>query len=135
MSIKRTKVRLNDIKVGRVFYTAHPVYGIETWTCKSKPYMINGIGLFVDYLNEGYTYVGNRSVRDSGINGYYNGRRTFRKLKQAQAWAKSWINDPEFIKQHQEHEDFCKDMDFMYQQMDFMHDDVILCQSSIDYNY
>lgn len=123
MSIKNTRVRLSDIKQGRTFYTAHPVYGIEKWIARSKPFMISGIGLFVktkDIFGFVESYDSNRSLNDAGIIGRcFNGRRTFRKLKQAEQWVKEWVKEPSFIKQQEEHERFCA----LWDELDAMYDD------------
>lgn len=109
-SIKNTRIRIKDVKNGLVMYRAHPVYGIEKYTVLGKPYLTkHGKSLFVKVLRyssiEGECYKSEISLVDAGITkgDSYNGRRCFRKLKQAEAWAAKWGKSPTFIKQHQRH--------------------------------
>ena len=46
MKTKNVKVKVKDVKQGRIIYTAHPVYGIVKKLITSAPYMVAGIGLF-----------------------------------------------------------------------------------------
>ena len=110
MKTKNTRVRVRDIKQGVMIHTAHPVYGISSYLVVSRPYMVEGIGLFMKVKRKcsiyGKTYVTERSLNDAGITpgNSYNGRRTFFKLKHAEAWVKKWGTDIGFIKSHTEHE-------------------------------
>ena len=112
MSIKNTRVRLKDIKAGATIYVSHPVYGIDTVKVLSKPFNLNyhNSQFFrVKVIQSTHSVVLNSStlsLRDCGItNGAsYNGRRAFKKLKQAQQWAKIHGTDAAFIKQHALHE-------------------------------
>ena len=109
MKTKNVKVRTQDLKAGVTVYVSHPVYGIMKHTITSCPYMEKGIGLFVkckthfdDWICESDSF----SLRDAGVIGgnSYNGRRTFFKLKHAEAWANKWKRDKVFIAQHARHE-------------------------------
>lgn len=107
MKTKNVKVKVKDVKQGRIIYTAHPVYGIVKRLITSEPYMVAGIGLFAKcktfYNIESYD--DHFSLCDSGITSgnSYNGRRSFFKLKQAEEWMNKWKNDKGFIAQHQDH--------------------------------
>lgn len=125
MKTANTRVRVKDIKQGVTLYTAHPVYGIRKAVAIGKPYMINGIGLFFDCWREGSLYGYERykdkeSLCDSGITAGvgYNGRRTFFKLKHAEAWVKKWATDKGFQRDHAIHEARCDmfscDWDYNY---------------------
>lgn len=115
MKTKNVKVRMGDIRQGRVAYVAHPVYGIEKVTFLGRPYINKTVGSpWVDTLTHyGRTssYERDRSLCDMGVTGLYNGRRTFWKLKHAVAWVKKWSTDLGFKEQHAEHERFCAMMD------------------------
>lgn len=118
-SIKNTRIRVKDVKHGLVMYRAHPVYGIEKYVVQGKPYLsehgkslfvkVYGKSLFVKTLRysslNGECYKSEISLTDAGITkgDSYNGRRSFRKLKQAEAWVVKWGKSPTFIKQHQRH--------------------------------
>ena len=112
MKTKNVKVRVEDIKHGRIIYTAHPVYGISKWKVAGKPYFNRSVGaLFVPYVSCGNaSYKSERSLRDAGITAgnSYNGRRSFFKLKQAEEWVKKWKDDKGFIAQQREHEEYMK---------------------------
>ena len=103
MKTSNTKVRLQDIKAGKVIYISHPVYGIGKLTLTHKPYLTYGTEVSKGVTPSGY--VREFSLRDAGIIGgdSYNGRRTFFKLKQAEAWAEKWATQPSFIKSHRKH--------------------------------
>jgi len=120
MKTKNVKVKVNDVKQGRIIYTAHPVYGIVKKLITSAPYMVAGIGLFAKcktFYNI-KSYDDHFSLCDSGITlgNSYNGRRSFFKLKQAEEWVNKWKNDQGFIAQHKRHTDFIEDYD---QYMDY----------------
>ena len=104
MKTKNTRVRVKDVRQGRVVYIAHPVYGIRREVIASIPYIEKGIGLFVKCVSK-YSFAKTFSLGDAGITkgDSYNGRRTFFKLKHAEAWATKWAKDKEFIKKHQRH--------------------------------
>lgn len=124
MKTKNVKVRAQEVRQGRVAYVAHPVYGIEKVTFVGRPYMNKHTNsLFVrveaNYLRTGYT---TRSLCDMGVTALYNGRRTFWKLKQAEAWVKKWSTSPSFQAQHADHEEFCAMMDEierLYEEYDY----------------
>lgn len=127
MKTKNVKVRVNDIKAGRVIYVAHPVYGICTYLIKSRPKLGQYVkSLFVDVqmIFDGKTYntrTDSISLRDSGVIGgnSYNGRRTFFKLKQAEAWMKKWADSPWFIESHEEHERSNRELDLLGSYYDY----------------
>lgn len=107
-SIKNTRVRVKDIKAGKVIYIAHPEYGIVKKVVTSKPYMNRNIGLFAKCVTQydNFSVVTHFSLRDAGITegDSYNGRRAFFKRKHAVAWAEKWAKDKSFIEQHARHE-------------------------------
>ena len=119
MKTKNVKVKLKDLKQGKIFYTAHPVYGIDTWVCQGKPKIYNHKvtnykSLFVPASS---IYDGKicpveefgQSAEDTGITSTYNDRRTFRKKKQAEAWMKKWEKDKGFQERHARHEALIED--------------------------
>lgn len=112
MKTKNVKIKLKDVKAGVVGYVSHPVYGIEKVEFLGRP--LRGRGLFVDCkvtvclgTDAEFSFVDDRSIRDMGIVDSYNGRRTFFKLKHAQAWAKKWATSEKFQADHAEHEAWC----------------------------
>lgn len=111
MKTKNVKVRLKDVKQGVTVYTAHPVYGIDIYRFESKPYWHPSVGsLFVKVSNKyGET---TKSLRDMGVYSAYNGRRTFFKLKHAEAWMKKWSKSKSFIADHKRHEEWCASMEW-----------------------
>lgn len=113
-SIKRYRLRVKDIKAGVKAYIAHPVYGISEVVFTSKPYMYEGIGLFASCIQIYNDWVceDKRSMSDAGITegDSRNGRRAFKKRKQAEAWMRKWAKDKNFIKAHSIHEAMCEDM-------------------------
>jgi hypothetical protein len=112
MKTANTKVRLKDLRAGVTVYTAHPHYGIEKRVILGRPYVSKHTGsLFVKCLEQcdWGTFEHDFSTRDAGITGLYNGRRTFFKLKHAQAWAKKWQTQPGFRKDHARHEAWCRE--------------------------
>lgn len=115
MKTKNVKVKLKDVRAGVTAYVSHPIYGIRRIQFRGVPYMEKRIGLFVptreenQYAENGF-YEGTSSLDDMGITSQYNDRRTFFKLKHAEAWADKWKNDPGFIKRHARHEQLCEDM-------------------------
>jgi len=118
MKTANVKVRVKDVRQGVTMYTAHPVYGINQYVAAGKPFMVQGIGLFVNVKVKSMfsvtgSYVTKRSLCDAGISpgNSYNGRRTFFKLKHAQAWVKKWATDKGFQASHAEHERWCSLMD------------------------
>lgn len=117
-SIKNTRVRVKDIKAGVTIYVAHPVYGIEKRVIAGRPYMnANTNSLFVccmcRFLSNGEVYYSDHSLRDMGITegSSYNGRRTFFKMKHAEAWADKWKHDAGFKAQHARHEENIREWD------------------------
>lgn len=115
MKTSNVKVKVQDVKAGKVIYISHPVYGIEKKIITSKPYRGGKGGLFADCYDD-WMDESNFSLCDAGIgNGNsYSGRRAFFKLKQAQEWANKWKNDKGFIKSHEEHEEAWREMDDFY---------------------
>lgn len=115
MKTSKVKARVKDMKAGVTLYTAHPVYGIEKRVITWRPYMEKDIGLFVPCktIYSGGSYDGTSSLRDMGVSpgNSYNGRRTFFKLKHAEAWMDKWATDKGFRKSHAEHERWCDLMD------------------------
>jgi len=115
MKTANVKVRVKDVKAGVTLYTAHPVYGIDKAFVVSRPYFDKGVkSLFIrlkvesSFSSTGY-YETTKSLRDMGVThgNSYNGRRTFFKLKHAEAWAKKWATHPSFIQQQADHEEWC----------------------------
>lgn len=102
MKTKNTRVRLKDIKQGRIIYIASGEFEyIDIYLIKSKPFLkYSDLGLFVkahrisDNGNLSEYYDDNcpschKSLRDMGVlNNTYNDKKTFFKLKQAQAYIK-----------------------------------------------
>ena len=127
MKTKNVKVKLKDLKQGKVFYTAHPVYGIDTWVCQGKPKIYhhkvtNHKSLFVpaSSIYDGEIYPVEEfgcSTEDAGITSTYNDRRTFSKKKQAEAWMEKWKKDKGFQERHARHEALTED-DFYYHEDD-----------------
>lgn len=121
MKTRNVKARVADMKAGVTVYTAHPVYGIDKRVITGRPYMEKGIGMFVPcvvYFTDG-SYETTSSLCDMGVSpgNSYNGRRTFFKLKQAQAWMKKWATDTGFKQSHDTHEKWCElmnDMEYHY---------------------
>lgn len=113
MKTANVKVRVKDVRQGVTLYTAHPLYGIEKCIVLGKPFVEHHTkSLFVNiksYLDDGFEYTTAVSLRDKGITpgDSYNGRRTFFKLKQAQAWMKKWSTDLNFKQKHANHEAWC----------------------------
>lgn len=122
MKTANVKVRVKDIKAGITLYTAHPVYGIDKCLVLGKPYIDKGVkSLFVKTRTHSRfgTYDGTNSLVDMGITpgNSVNGRRTFFKLKHAEAWVAKWSKDLRFIISQAEHEAWCDDwlvLDDMY---------------------
>jgi hypothetical protein len=115
MKTANVKACVKDMKAGVTVYTAHPVYGIDKRVITGRPYMESNIGLFVPCIliySQGQ-YVGTSSLCDMGVSpgNSYNGRRTFFKLKHAQAWMDKWATDKGFIADHARHEEMCEMMD------------------------
>lgn len=118
MKTANVKVRVKDVRKGVTMYTAHPIYGIDKYVADGRPFMVAGVGLFVNVKVQSQfsvngSYVTKRSLCDAGITpgNSYNGRRTFFKLKQAQAWMDKWATDKGFRKSHAKHERWCALMD------------------------
>lgn len=118
MKTANVKVRVKDVRKGVTMYTAHPIYGIDKYVADGRPFMVAGVGLFVNVKVQSQfsvngSYVTKRSLCDAGITpgNSYNGRRTFFKLKHAQAWMDKWATDKGFRKSHAEHERWCALMD------------------------
>lgn len=117
MKTANVKVRVKDVRQGVTLYTAHPVYGIDRYVVCGKPFLNKGIGLFMNVEVQsrfGYgCYKTTRSLCDAGISpgNSYNGRRTFFKLKHAQAWMDKWSTDKGFIADHKRHEQWCRELD------------------------
>jgi hypothetical protein len=108
MKIKNTRVRLKDIHDGAILYIAHPWYGIVKVMVIGKPRLESSIGsLFIKVrsISSNTSYETQRSLRDMGvtISVPYNGRRTFKKLKQAEAYVRWGLKDPRTVAQHQDH--------------------------------
>jgi len=110
MKTKNTKVRIKDLHHGAIIYRSHPVYGIEQIIVRGKPYVEKDIGLFCNcdtVLGNGYVIKNDSfSLNDAGITSgdSYNYRRTFKKRKQAEAWANKMRHDKGFIKWQEWHE-------------------------------
>lgn len=112
MKTANVKARVKDIKAGVTLYTAHPVYGIDKTVVLGKPYLNSGTkSLFVKtkVFYSGGSYETENSLHDMGVTpgNSYNGRRTFFKLKHAEAWAEKWSKDLKFIQSQAEHEQWC----------------------------
>ena len=107
MKTKNVRVRIADIKHGRIIYVSHPFFGIEKYTVESRPYR-KTYDLFFDVKSPyfgGYS----KSIDDCGIsNGEsYNDRRTFFKERQAKEWVDKMSKDPQAIARHQQHLQSC----------------------------
>ena len=116
MKIKKTRVRLKDIHDGAILYIAHPWYGIEKVVVVGKPFVSEYSGyLFIKghTIYDGKEYDNSYSLSDMGvtISNPYNGQRTFKKLKQAEAYVRWGLKDPHTVAQHQEHLRWCEELD------------------------
>lgn len=111
MKTKNVKVRIKDIKHGRIIYTAHPFFGIDKTIVKSKPYMVKGIGLFYNCIKvyDDYNCDSSTSLCDNGIMSgeSYNDRRSFFKEKQAIEYMNKMKTDKKVIKAQNKHEESC----------------------------
>lgn len=111
MKIKKTRVRLKDIFNGAVLYVASPWHGITKIVVKGKPYLSTHRRFpFIKIEGE---WESERSLCDMGVTvkNPYNGARTFKKLKQAEAYVQWAKRDPETVRQHNDHVAFCQHMD------------------------
>lgn len=107
MKTKNVKVRMQDIKQGVTIYVAHPVYGINKYIIKGKPFLSKYTNsLFVKASWNGYDT--KFSLADAGITSTYNDRRAFFKLKHAKTWEREWASDKGFLRRQAEHERLCK---------------------------
>ena len=127
MKTKNTRVRVKDIKSGRIIYTAHPFFGIRKTIVKSRPYTVKGIGLFYDCVEvyeTGY-YNSKSSINDDGINSgnSRNDRKSFFKEKQAIEYMNKMKTDKRVVTSHLHHLDSCLDYDLDYE-CDYDHDDI-----------
>lgn len=116
MKTANVKVREKDIKQGVTIYVAHPVYGIDKYRIKGKPYLhkvVNCMFVDVEHILENNSFNTYTSLRDCGIikGSSYNGRRTFFKLKQAKEWMDKWVTQKQFKEQQEFHEYICE-MDY-----------------------
>jgi hypothetical protein len=108
MKAKNVRVRVTDIKQGRVIYVACPFYGITRYTIKSRPYLVSGIGLAFDINGEyGDT---RRFIGDCGIykGDSYNDKKSFFKEKHAEEWASKMRNQKGVTERHRRHEERCR---------------------------
>lgn len=117
MKTANVKVRVKNVRRGVTMFTAHPFYGINQYVAEGKPFMVDGIGLFVNVrvkslLGNG-DYITKRSLNDAGITpgDSRNGRRTFFKLKHAEAWMKKWATQKAFLQRHADHVEWCQMLD------------------------
>lgn len=113
MKTKKCRVRVKDIKQGITIYASHPFLGIAKMKILGKPYK-NKYGLWVKVKHEN-GFVTEGSLRDNGITkgDSYNDRRSFFKLKHAEEWLKM-SKDEKYIKRHNDHLEWCKEMDEMF---------------------
>lgn len=122
MKIKKTRVRLKDIHHGAVLYVACPWYGISKVVVVGKPYLSKHTeSLFVRVSDP---FRRKRSLRDMGITVTepYNCKRTFKKLKQAEAYVQWGRRDPASIAKQQEHLEYCKWLDDQTEYYDHLDD-------------
>lgn len=122
MKTKNVRVKFQDIKTGRIIYVAHPVYGIERFVIRSKPYFNPRVGshfVKVEVRAKDFSFQDSRSLHDMGIpsnptnaSQFYNGRRAFFKLRQAEEWKRKWIKDKGFQRWQSRHE---QETDYMLQ--------------------
>jgi hypothetical protein len=104
MKLKNVRVRLKDLHHGKILYIAEPRCGIEAVQVIGKPKIDKYVSsLFIDVLdNENYKdltnlrfeRLDNRSLSDMGVYKQYGYRRTFHKLKQAEAYVARMRKDP-----------------------------------------
>lgn len=110
MKTKNVRVRTKDLYYGMVVYVSHPVYGIREYQIVGKPYiskLTRAAFVEVGSMNSnGYRHA--MSLDDAGIpqGESYNHRRTFRKYKHAEEWAKKMRNDKGFVAAQEKHEQF-----------------------------
>lgn len=127
MKTKNVKVRAKDVKHGVTIYTAHPVYGIDSYVVLGKPYINKHThSLFVKVLVRSsignHSYQTTKSLCDEGITSTYNDRRSFFKLKHAEEWMRKWKDDKGFQKRQKEHEESCRLLhcfDYFYEEFEF----------------
>ena len=106
-------MKVKDVRQGVTVFISHPVYGIEELQVTSKPYISPYTNsLFANsrkIYDDGFVFEDNFSLRDAGITPgeSYNYRRTFFKRKHAEEWASKMINDPGFIRHHDQHVRLC----------------------------
>ena len=114
MKTKNVRVRVSDIKQGRIICVASPFYGISKYIISSRPYIHIHNWLFFDSINE-YGGKDRHSIEDAGINSgnSYNDRKTFFKLKQAKEWASKMKTNKQVITRHEKHLESCKSMNYM----------------------
>lgn len=119
MKTKNVKVRMQDIKQGATIYVAHPVYGINKYIIKGKPFLSKYTNsLFVKAVWDGHNI--EVSLVDAGITSTYNDYRSFFKLKHAKAWEREWASNKGFIHRQAEHERFCESLNSLFDYyMDF----------------
>lgn len=127
MKTKNTRVRVKDIKSGRIIYTAHPFFGIRKTIVKSRPYMVKGIGLFYDCVEvfEDFQCKSESSIDGDGINSgdSSNTIKSFFKEKQAIEYMNKMKTDKRVVTSYLHHLDSCLDYDLDYE-CDYDHDDI-----------
>lgn len=124
MKTANVKARVKDIKAGITLYTAHPVYGIDKCVVLSKPYVETSVkSLFIrTRVNSRFgSFNSTNSLVDMGVTpgNSYNGRRTFFKLKHAEAWVAKWSKDLGFIQQQTNHEAWCEETAYLDEYYDY----------------
>lgn len=108
---------LQDIQIGMDIFVAHPFYGINHYTVLSMPYIHESIkSYFIKCkVNTSYgNYVASKSLSDAGITAFYNSRRSFKTLKEAEAYVETAKVDPTVIAQHARHLELNKEWDKLF---------------------
>lgn len=110
MKTKNVKVRIKDVKQGKILYISHPFYGIDKVTVVSRPYVSKHTGFLFFDIRTSYGTT-SKSICDAGISPGegYNNRRTFFKRKHAEEYQNRMKDDPKVIAVHLRHEQSIRD--------------------------
>lgn len=101
---------LEDIKIGMDIYIAHPFYGIDHIVVLGMPYVNSSTNsLFVEarIIYETWELTDSKSLDDAGITDFYNSRRSFRTLKEAEEYVNVSKTDADIIEKHIKHSILC----------------------------
>lgn len=109
MKTKNVRIKLKDIRKGKVVYIGHPKFGIQKVIILSKP----DNEFFINCLEENEFCEGgylerNRSLIDMGVVNPYNYRRTFHNETQARRYVNKFKYDQKFISYWNRHMEECQ---------------------------